>query len=179
MSRLGAVAAAFLRLGEGTKLRSLRSLELQGLAHVFQKGVNVLDRGSQVHFMAEFQALLDFPPAPKLDIFGRLDPKKATDAEKRGEKLFFGKARCAECHPAPYFTDNTMHNLRVERFYKPQMVNGRMASADGPINLYNAATLAASATVDFRREGFIPLLLAGPDGSRRTAPPATVCRSGR
>src|SRR5262245_4993419 len=33
-----------------------------------KKGVNVLERGSQVHFMAEFQALLDFPPAPKLDV---------------------------------------------------------------------------------------------------------------
>ena len=28
------------------------------------KGVNPLDRGSQVHFMSEFQELLDFPPAP-------------------------------------------------------------------------------------------------------------------
>jgi len=101
-----------------------------------KKGVNVLDRGSQVHFMAEFQALLDFPPAPKLDVFGRLDPKKVTDLELRGEKVFFGKARCAECHPAPYYTDNTMHNLRAERFYKPQKVNGRMASADGPIKTF-------------------------------------------
>ena len=39
-----------------------------------QKGVNILERGSQVHFMAEFQALLDFPPAPKLNVFGKLDP---------------------------------------------------------------------------------------------------------
>ena len=37
-----------------------------------KKGVNVLERGSQVHFMAEFQELLDFPPAPKLDAFGRM-----------------------------------------------------------------------------------------------------------
>ena len=37
------------------------------------KGVNILERGSQVHFMAEFQELLDFPPAPKLDVFGKLD----------------------------------------------------------------------------------------------------------
>ena len=29
-----------------------------------KKGVNILERGSQVHFMAEFQAILDFPPAP-------------------------------------------------------------------------------------------------------------------
>ena len=33
----------------------------------------------------------------------------------------------------PYYTDNTMHNLQVERFFKPRMINGRMASADGPI----------------------------------------------
>ncbi|MBI3837274.1 MAG: cytochrome B6 [Planctomycetia bacterium] len=101
-----------------------------------KKGVNILDRGSQVHFMAEFQALLDFPPAPKLDVFGKLDARKATEADLHGEKLFFGKARCAECHPAPYYTDNTMHNLRVERFFKPQMVNGRMASSDGPIKTF-------------------------------------------
>jgi len=101
-----------------------------------KKGVNVLDRGSQVHFMAEFQALLDFPPAPKLDVFGRLDPDKATESELRGEAVFFGKSRCAECHPAPYYTDNFMHNMRTERFFKPQMINGRMASADGPIKTF-------------------------------------------
>src|SRR5262245_26549359 len=38
-----------------------------------KKGVNILERGSQVHFMAEFQELLDFPPAPKLGIDGKLD----------------------------------------------------------------------------------------------------------
>ena len=45
-----------------------------------KKGVNILERGSQVHFMAEFLELLDFPPAPKLDVFGALDPKKASNA---------------------------------------------------------------------------------------------------
>jgi cytochrome c peroxidase len=101
-----------------------------------KKGVNILDRGSQVHFMAEFQELLDFPPAPKLTVFGRLDPQKATEAERRGEELFFGKAQCSTCHPAPYYTDNLMHNLKAERFYKPQMINGRMAAADGPIKTF-------------------------------------------
>jgi cytochrome c peroxidase len=101
-----------------------------------KKGVNVLERGSQVHFMAEFQALLDFPPAPKLGINGKLDPTKANDAEMRGQELFFGKADCGSCHPAPYYTDNLMHNLRAERFYKPRMINGRMASADGPIKTF-------------------------------------------
>lgn len=101
-----------------------------------KKGVNILERGSQVHFMAEFQALLDFPPAPKLNIYGRLDPKKATPAELRGHQLFFGKAQCSVCHPAPYYTDNLMHNLRAERFYAPRMINGRMAAADGPIKTF-------------------------------------------
>jgi cytochrome c peroxidase len=29
-----------------------------------------------------------------------------------------------------------MHNLQVERFYKPQMINGQMATADGPIKTF-------------------------------------------
>lgn len=101
-----------------------------------KKGVNILDRGSQVHFMSELQALLDFPPAPRLDLYGRLDPAKASREELSGEELFFGKARCAGCHPAPYYTDNLMHNLQVERFYVPKMINGMMASFDGPVKTF-------------------------------------------
>lgn len=101
-----------------------------------KKGVNILERGSQVHFMAEFQELLDFPPAPKLDIYGKIDPQKGTESELKGQEIFFGKAKCAVCHPAPYYTDNLMHNLKTERFYKPRMINGRMASADGPIKTF-------------------------------------------
>ncbi|NOX57729.1 MAG: cytochrome B6 [Planctomycetes bacterium] len=101
-----------------------------------KKGLNVLDRGSQVHFMAEFQELLDFPPAPKLDVFGKLDPSKATESELRGQGVFEGNGRCSACHPAPYYTDNLMHNLRTERFFEPRMVNGRMAAVDGPIKTF-------------------------------------------
>ncbi len=101
-----------------------------------KKGVNVLERGSQVHFMAEFQELLDFPPAPKLGLDGKLDPRKASAPEARGQALFFGKAQCATCHVPPYYTDNLMHNLRAERFFKPQMINGMMASQDGPIKTF-------------------------------------------
>ncbi len=101
-----------------------------------KKGVNVLERGSQVHFMAEFQELLDFPPAPKLAIDGRLDPAKATPAELRGEALFFGKAKCSTCHVPPYYTDNSMHNLRTERFFNPVMVNNMKAIGDGPIKTF-------------------------------------------
>ena len=98
--------------------------------------------------MAEFQDLLDFPPAPKLNVFGKLDPAKATESELRGQELFFGKAQCATCHIPPYYTDNLMHNLQVERFYKETMINGRKASADGPIKTFPLA----------RHQGLAPYL---------------------
>ena len=46
--------------------------------------------------MAEFQELLDFPPAPKLDVLGRLDPAKASESELRGEEVFNGKGQCGD-----------------------------------------------------------------------------------
>jgi cytochrome c peroxidase len=101
-----------------------------------KKGVNILDRGSQVHAMAEFEELLDFPPAPKLNVFGKLDPAKATPAELHGQEIFYGKGQCSSCHQPPYYTDNYMHNLQAEHFYKAQMINGMMATADGPIKTF-------------------------------------------
>jgi cytochrome c peroxidase len=101
-----------------------------------KKGVNVLERGSQVHFMSEFQEILDFPPAPKLNIMGRLNRRKATESEIRGEELFFGKANCSGCHTAPFYTDNLMHDLEVERFYKPRMEAGMLMTTQGPIKTF-------------------------------------------
>jgi cytochrome c peroxidase len=54
----------------------------------------------------------------------------------RGQEVFFGRGKCATCHPAPYYTDNSMHNLKVERFYPVQSVNGMIASAQGPIKTF-------------------------------------------
>lgn len=105
-------------------------------ADAARKGMNPLERGSQVHPMAEIQELLDFPPAPKLNILGKLDPKKASESELRGQDIFFGKGQCATCHIPPYYTDNLMHNLKVERFFDEVMINGRKASADGPIKTF-------------------------------------------
>jgi cytochrome c peroxidase len=101
-----------------------------------KKGVNVLERGSQVHFMSEFISIMGFPPAPKLDLFGKLEPKKATEEELRGQKVFQGPGRCAECHPAPYYTDNLMHDLHTERFFDQHMYNGCMAAGDGQIKTF-------------------------------------------
>jgi cytochrome c peroxidase len=105
-------------------------------ADAARKGVNVLERGSQVQAMAEFQELLDFPPAPKLDVFGKVDPARADASEMRGQAVFFGKGMCSACHAPPYYTDNLMHDLKAERFFKEITVNGRTASADGPIKTF-------------------------------------------
>jgi cytochrome c peroxidase len=89
----------------------------------------VLDR-TVVSHMAQMQNMFDFPPAPKLDpVTKRLDPKKATEPELRGEKVFFGKGQCASCHiPQESYMDHQMHDLRLERFLNEP--------GDGPIKTF-------------------------------------------
>ena len=62
--------------------------------HAAKKGMNILDRIPVTH-MAQLQNMLDFPPAPKLGVTGKLDPAKATASELAGEKLFFGDTAAA------------------------------------------------------------------------------------
>ena len=80
---------------------------------------------------------------------GQGDPGRAA-----GEALFFGKARCAECHPAPTYTDDKMHDLRVEEFY-----NGRAQGwiktfslrgiKDSPPYLHDGRLLTLEDSVEF------------------------------
>jgi cytochrome c peroxidase len=103
-----------------------------------RKGVHLPDRPNQVAMMAQMQNIIDFPPAPKLDPFGRLDPAMASEQELEGERVFMGKGRCAECHiPAMSFMDQQMHDLKLERFYRVgQTVNDFVALPDGPIKTF-------------------------------------------
>jgi cytochrome c peroxidase len=78
--------------------------------------------------MGDFNAILDYPPAPKLTPLMMLDKSLATEQELRGEALFHGKAQCIKCHSGPAFVDDYMHDLRVERFY-----TGR---PEGPIKTF-------------------------------------------
>jgi cytochrome c peroxidase len=78
--------------------------------------------------MGDFNAIIDNPPAPKLDPLMRLVPAKATQAELRGEELFHGKAQCSKCHSGPAFVDDYMHDLQVERFY--------VGRPEGPIKTF-------------------------------------------
>lgn len=106
--------------------------------------------------MGDFNAIIDFPPAPKLDPLMRLIPTKATASELRGEKLFHGKAQCATCHSGPAFADDYMHDLQVERFYigrpegpiktfplrgikdnPPYLHDGRLPTLDDAVEFFN------------------------------------------
>ena len=103
-----------------------------------RKGVNLPDRPNQVAMMAQMQNIIDFPPAPKLDPMGKLDPAKASEQELAGERVFLGKGRCGECHmPQTSFLDNNMHDLKLERFYNIGYTsNDQVAIPDGPIKTF-------------------------------------------
>jgi cytochrome c peroxidase len=122
--------------------------------HAIKKGMNILDR-IQVSHMAQMQNMLDFPPAPKLTPLGRLDPEQATQSELRGEKLFFGKAQCAVCHPAPFYLDNQMYDLHLERFLKGEAGDGPKKSftlrgiKDSPPYLHDGRCLTLEDTIEF------------------------------
>jgi cytochrome c peroxidase len=123
-----------------------------------RKGVHLPDRPNQVAMMAQMQNIIDFPPAPKLDPFGRLDPARATKQELAGERLFHGKARCAECHvPKTAFLDNAMHDLKLERFYRVgQASNDFVPLPDGPIKTFTLRGIKDSPP--YLHDGRLPTL---------------------
>ena len=95
--------------------------------HAMKKGIPIFDR-IEVSHMAQFQNMLDVPPAPKLDPMGRLDRTKATRSEMAGEDIFYNKGKCAGCHPPPFFLDQQMHDLKLERFTREP--------GDGPMKTF-------------------------------------------
>jgi len=101
-----------------------------------KKGVFLPERSAQVSMMAQMQNMLDFPPAPKLDVLGKLIPSRASKEELAGEKIFDGKGKCVECHKPPFFTDDKMHDLHLERFYTIETIAGQRNMQDGPIKTF-------------------------------------------
>lgn len=121
--------------------------------HAMKKGFPVLDR-IHVSHMAQFQNMLDFPPAPKLDSQGRLDRSKSTKEELRGEAIFFGKGQCSSCHQPPAFLDNQMHDLKLERFLNepgdgPMKTFTLRGIKDSPPYLHDGRLLTLEDTVEF------------------------------
>ena len=121
--------------------------------HALKKGVIILDR-VRVSHMAQMQNMLGFPPAPKLGSDGRLDPARATESERRGEVVFFGKGKCATCHAPPSYLDHQMHDLRIERFVNeaplgPMKTFTLRGIKDSPPYLHDGRCLTLEDTVEF------------------------------
>jgi cytochrome c peroxidase len=121
--------------------------------HAMKKGFTVVPR-VQVAHMAQMQNMLDFPPAPKLLPTGRLDSRKATPNELRGEQVFYGKGQCASCHSGPGFLDHQMHDLQIERFTKepgdgPIKTFTLRGIKDSPPYLHDGRLLTLEDTVEF------------------------------
>ena len=116
-----------------------------------KKGARRFTR-EEIAAMAAMQNMIAFPPAPKLGVNGKLNPAKATESELRGQKIFADS--CASCHTPPYYTDNSAHDLQVERFY-----NGRAEGLiktfvlrgikDSPPYLHDGRLLTLEDTVEF------------------------------
>ncbi|MGN6543475.1 MAG: cytochrome B6 [Aureliella sp.] len=146
--------------------RSLRSVEdftefEQRTAYFNGDPIRAMKKGfqeiarSNVPHMAQAQNMFNFPPAPKLNLLGRLDPDLANESELRGEKIFFGKGQCSVCHPAPFYLDNQMHDLHLERFMDDEPGDGPIKSftlrgiKDSPPYLHDGRCLTLEDTVEF------------------------------
>jgi cytochrome c peroxidase len=123
--------------------------------HAIKKGMNILDR-IQVTNMAQMQNMFAFPPAPKLDfVTGRLIHDRATETELRGEQIFFGKGQCSQCHTPPYYLDNEMHDLHLERFMKDEPGDGPIKTftlrgiKESPPYMHDGRCLTLDDTVEF------------------------------
>ena len=132
------------RFGSKRDIRSLEQFsETEENSAYFDGDISLAERKGARKFtdreqmaMAHFQNIINFPPAPKLNNQGRLDPAKATEAEARGEALFM--KNCASCHAPPFYTDNLTHDLQVERFYNNvgSTSMGKPGRAEGPIKTF-------------------------------------------
>jgi cytochrome c peroxidase len=85
---------------------------------------------------------------------GKLDPALASQNELRGQELFFGKARCAECHPAPSYMNQQMADLHLERFLAepgdgPVKVFTLRGIKESPPYLHDGRLLTLEDTVEF------------------------------
>jgi cytochrome c peroxidase len=83
--------------------------------------------GGQIDFemfaraIAEFEFSLTFADAP-IDRYARGESQALDEPEKRGALLFFGKARCVECHSVTGSSSEMFSDFREHAIATPQLV---------------------------------------------------------
>lgn len=73
----------------------------------------------------------------RFDRWIRGDKRAMTRQEIQGFKLFVGRAKCADCHSAPNFTDDGFHNVGLKSFGNSEPDMGRYAQR--PLKLMKGA----------------------------------------
>ncbi len=91
---------------------------------VFNGGVPLPEGGITIEMrrraLAEFQISVTAADAP-LDRFARGEWGAMTRSQKRGALLFFGKARCVECHAVAGAANEMFSDFRAYRIGGPQL----------------------------------------------------------
>jgi len=93
---------------------------------LFGQSFPEVKRGSLIDFdmfgkaIAEFEFTLTFADAP-IDRFGRGQWNALTEEEKRGALLFFGKARCSQCHTVSGGSNEMFSDFREHVIGVPQI----------------------------------------------------------
>ena len=73
----------------------------------------------------------------RFDRWLRGDKRAMNEQEVRGFRLFVGRAKCADCHSAPNFTDDGFHNIGLKSFGDSNPDMGRYAQR--PVKLMKGA----------------------------------------
>ena len=107
-------------------LATARILARSGLANTHM----MVPTDQEVEDLLSYMVSLQPVPSPHLTAEGKL-----TEAAARGKALFEGKAACAECHPAPYFTDRKMYDVGVD----PETEGGQPYDNPTLLEIYRTA----------------------------------------
>jgi len=152
----GALMARLLAIPEYVDLFAAAYPEIASGDLAFVQAANAI-----AAFEIDFWTLLDSP----FDRYLAGDDTALANDAKRGALLFYGKARCAECHSGPLLTDQQFHNVAA-----PQVGPGK--GAEAPLDFGRGReTSAAGDRYTFRTPPLRNVALTGPwlhDGAYAT-----------
>lgn len=122
------VNAAFVNMGKALAAYERR---LQPAPTRFDHYVAALDAPVDTTAAADTQAATPTPTgAAERDSISGLSNPLLTRDERRGLRLFIGKARCIECHNGPLFTNHEFHNTGLLPLPGELPDRGRRAALD-------------------------------------------------
>ena len=102
------------------------------------KGMNILDRSTPgpLHGRGAELPRLPAGPGPGHRRQAQSEEIRRRLAGDEGPKALLRQGPVRHCHPAPYYTDNSMHNLQWNASTRCRTINGMIATAQGPIKTF-------------------------------------------